>query len=212
MLSGIGPADELRDAGVDGPPRAARRRAQPPGPPVRDRDLGGLRPRHAVRRRQAEAPRRVGAAPHRASSARRSPRSCAFARTRGGLPAADIQFHMGAAYYEDHGAETYDGHCMVIAPGARLAEGARAACGCARPTRRPSRGSSPTRCPSPTTSRRWSPGMELAREIAAQAPLARDRRSRSSSPGRAIVDARRAGSRPAPAADADLPPGRHRAG
>ena len=23
---------------------------------------------------------------------------------------------MGAAYYEDHGAETYDGHCMVIAP------------------------------------------------------------------------------------------------
>ncbi len=40
----------------------------------------------------------------------------AFHRTRGGLPAADIQFHMGAAYYEDHGAETYDGHAMVIAP------------------------------------------------------------------------------------------------
>jgi choline dehydrogenase-like flavoprotein len=40
----------------------------------------------------------------------------AFTRTRGGLPAADIQFHMGAAYYEDHGAETFDGHCAVIAP------------------------------------------------------------------------------------------------
>ncbi len=40
----------------------------------------------------------------------------AFHRTRGGLPAADIQFHMGPAYYEDHGAETYDGHAMVIAP------------------------------------------------------------------------------------------------
>jgi choline dehydrogenase len=40
----------------------------------------------------------------------------AFTRTRGGLAAADVQFHMGAAYYEDHGAETYDGHCMVIAP------------------------------------------------------------------------------------------------
>jgi choline dehydrogenase-like flavoprotein len=40
----------------------------------------------------------------------------AFHRTRAGLPAADIQFHMGAAYYEDHGAETYDGHAMVIAP------------------------------------------------------------------------------------------------
>jgi choline dehydrogenase-like flavoprotein len=40
----------------------------------------------------------------------------AFVRTRPGLPAADIQFHMGAAYYEDHGAEEYDGHCVVIAP------------------------------------------------------------------------------------------------
>jgi choline dehydrogenase len=40
----------------------------------------------------------------------------AFHRTRGGLPAADIQFHMGAAYYDDHGAETFDGHAMVIAP------------------------------------------------------------------------------------------------
>jgi choline dehydrogenase len=41
---------------------------------------------------------------------------CAFTRTRGGLPAADIQFHMGGAYFEDHGAEEYEGHCMVIAP------------------------------------------------------------------------------------------------
>jgi choline dehydrogenase len=40
----------------------------------------------------------------------------AFVRSRPGLPAADIEFHMGAAYYEDHGAETYDGHCAVIAP------------------------------------------------------------------------------------------------
>jgi choline dehydrogenase-like flavoprotein len=40
----------------------------------------------------------------------------AFVRTRSGLPAADIQFHMGAAYYDDHGQATYDGHCGVIAP------------------------------------------------------------------------------------------------
>ena len=40
----------------------------------------------------------------------------AFVRTRAGLPAADIQFHMGAAYYEDHGQEEYDGHAIVIAP------------------------------------------------------------------------------------------------
>jgi choline dehydrogenase len=40
----------------------------------------------------------------------------AFVRSRPGLHAPDIQFHMGAAYYEDHGAETYDGNCAVIAP------------------------------------------------------------------------------------------------
>ncbi|HZE04515.1 MAG TPA: GMC family oxidoreductase N-terminal domain-containing protein, partial [Solirubrobacteraceae bacterium] len=40
----------------------------------------------------------------------------AFHRTRAELPAADIQYHMGAAYYEDHGAETYDGHAITIAP------------------------------------------------------------------------------------------------
>jgi choline dehydrogenase len=40
----------------------------------------------------------------------------AFVRTRPGLPAADIQFHMGAAYFDDHGAEEYDGHCIAIGP------------------------------------------------------------------------------------------------
>jgi choline dehydrogenase len=40
----------------------------------------------------------------------------AFVRTRPGLPAADIQYHMGAVYYENHGAETYHGHCATIAP------------------------------------------------------------------------------------------------
>ena len=40
----------------------------------------------------------------------------AFVRTRGGLPAADIQVHMGAAYFDDHGAEEYDGHCIAIGP------------------------------------------------------------------------------------------------
>src|SRR4051794_18189290 len=35
--------------------------------------------------------------------------SVAFVRTRPGLPAADIQFHVGAAYFEKHGQEDYDG-------------------------------------------------------------------------------------------------------
>lgn len=40
----------------------------------------------------------------------------AFVRTRPGLAAADIQFHMGPVYYEDHGAETFDGHAISLAP------------------------------------------------------------------------------------------------
>ncbi|MBF6619150.1 MAG: GMC family oxidoreductase N-terminal domain-containing protein [Patulibacter sp.] len=42
--------------------------------------------------------------------------SVAFWRSRPELPAADIQFHCGALFYEKHGAETYDGHAMTIAP------------------------------------------------------------------------------------------------
>ena len=94
----------------------------------------------------------------------------AFTRTRGGLPAADIQFHMGAAYFEDHGAETYDGHCMVIAP-VLVSPKARGQVWLRSPTRRPSRGSSRTPCRSLRTSSRFSAGMALAREIAAQGPL-----------------------------------------
>ena len=37
-------------------------------------------------------------------------------RTRAGLAAADIQFHIGALFYEDHGAATFEGHCATIAP------------------------------------------------------------------------------------------------
>jgi choline dehydrogenase len=40
----------------------------------------------------------------------------AFVRTRSGLPAADIQFHMAPAYYVDHGATTYEGHAVTIGP------------------------------------------------------------------------------------------------
>ena len=40
----------------------------------------------------------------------------AFVRTRPGLPAADIQYHFGAMYYESHGAEEFAGHAMTIAP------------------------------------------------------------------------------------------------
>ena len=95
----------------------------------------------------------------------------AYVRSRPGLPAADIQFHMGAAYYEDHGAESYDGHCVVIAP-ALVAPAAR--------------GQVWLRSPDPAAKPRiitnalcaaedveaMIAGMRLAREIAAQQPLA----------------------------------------
>jgi choline dehydrogenase-like flavoprotein len=94
----------------------------------------------------------------------------AFARTRGGLPAADVQFHMGAAYYEDHGAETYDGHCVVIAP-TLVAPKARGQVWL--------RSADPHEKPRILTNTLSEPddvasliaGVRLARTIAAQAPL-----------------------------------------
>jgi choline dehydrogenase len=94
----------------------------------------------------------------------------AFTRTRGGLPAADIQFHMGAAYYEDHGAETFDGHCAVIAP-VLISPQARGQVWL--------RSADPTAKPRIVTNTLSEPddvqsliaGVRLAREIAAQAPL-----------------------------------------
>src|SRR6202012_281324 len=94
----------------------------------------------------------------------------AFHRTRGGLPAADIQYHMGAAYYEDHGSETYDGHAMVIAP-VLVSPAARG--------RVWLRSSAPTDKPRILTNALSEPedraslvaGVKLARRIAEQAPL-----------------------------------------
>ena len=103
----------------------------------------------------------------------------AFVRTRPGLPAADVQFHMGAAYYEDHGAETYDGHARDRARCSCQPAGARpgvAALGGSRPT---SRGSITNSLSEPDDVRSLVAGMELAREIATQGPLARDHRPRA---------------------------------
>jgi choline dehydrogenase-like flavoprotein len=94
----------------------------------------------------------------------------AFTRTRGGLPAADIQFHMGAAYFEDHGAEEYDGHCAVIAP-VLVAPKARGQVWL--------RSSDPGEKPCILTNTLSEPddvdslvaGIDLAREIASQSPM-----------------------------------------
>lgn len=94
----------------------------------------------------------------------------AFVRTRSGLPAADIQFHMGAAYYDDHGQATYDGHCGVIAP-VLVSPKARG--------RLWLRSSDPSDKPRILTNSLAEPedvdsliaGMELAREIAGSEPM-----------------------------------------
>ncbi|MEA2149077.1 MAG: choline dehydrogenase [Solirubrobacteraceae bacterium] len=94
----------------------------------------------------------------------------AFHRTRPGLPAADIQFHMGAAYFEDHGAEIYDGHSIAIGP-VLVSPKARG--------RVWLRSSDPGDKPRILTNSLSEPddvaslvaGVRLAREIAAQAPL-----------------------------------------
>ena len=53
MLSGIGPAEQLREVGIPVAARPARRRREPPGPPVPDLGLGRARRRLARRRREA---------------------------------------------------------------------------------------------------------------------------------------------------------------
>jgi choline dehydrogenase-like flavoprotein len=110
----------------------------------------------------------------------------AFTRTRGGLPAADIQFHMGAAYFEDNGAEEYDGDCMVIAP-VLVAPKARGQVWL--------RSSDPEAKPRIVTNTLSEPddvtsmvaGMELAREIAAQDVL-KEIVLQELKPGAAIID------------------------
>jgi choline dehydrogenase-like flavoprotein len=96
---------------------------------------------------------------------------CAFVRTRPGLPAADVQFHMGALYYEAHGAEEFDGHAGVIAP-ALVSPKSRGEITL--------RSSDPSAKPRILTNALTAPedvaslvaGMELAREIASKDPLA----------------------------------------
>jgi choline dehydrogenase-like flavoprotein len=185
LLSGIGPAEELRAAGVE--PRHELRGV---GRNLQDHPVvtliwevndqntlyGADKPKHLAEwllRRSGKLSSTVAEV-------------VAFVRTRGGLPAADIQFHMGAAYYEDHGAEEYDGHCMVIAP-VLVAPKARGQVWL--------RSADPSAKPQIITNslserddvESLLAGMELARTIAAQAPLAQTTIAELK-PGPGIVD------------------------
>ena len=110
----------------------------------------------------------------------------AFHRTRPGLAAADIQFHMGAAYFEDHGAETYDGHCMAIGP-VLVSPKARGRVW----LRSPDPGDKPriltNSLSEPDDIASLIAGVQLAREIAAEAPL-KEIVVKELKPGPAAVD------------------------
>ena len=169
LLSGIGAADELRAAGV-----SPRHELPGVGRNLQDHPFVTLiwevSDRHTLY--GAEKPKALAEWLLRRSGPLSSTVAevVAFVRSRSGLPAADIQFHMGAAYYEDHGAESYDGHCMVIAP-VLVAPRARGQVWL--------RSADPHAKPAiitNTLSEREDidsmlAGMRLGREIAAQAPL-----------------------------------------
>ncbi|UJA22006.1 choline dehydrogenase [Thermoleophilia bacterium SCSIO 60948] len=95
----------------------------------------------------------------------------AFVRTRPGLPAADIQFHIAAAYFEDHGKAEFDGHAAGYAP-VLVSPKSRG--------RIWLRSSDPTAKPRILTNSLSEPddvrslvdGIEMAREFAAQSPFA----------------------------------------
>ncbi len=115
LLSGIGPADELAEVGVKirhELPGVGKNLQDHPFMPVnfevRDSDtlFGADKPQPLaewVLRRSGKLTSTVAEV-------------CAFVRTRPGLPAADVQYHMGAAFYEQHGEVEYDGHACTIAP------------------------------------------------------------------------------------------------
>jgi choline dehydrogenase len=185
LLSGIGPGQELRDAGVQ-----VRHDLPGVGRNLQDHPfvtmLWEVSDRNTLYGADKPKPlaewllRRSG--PLSSSVAE----VVAFTRTRGGLPAADIQFHMGAVYFEDHGAEEYDGHCATIAP-VLIAPRARGQVWL--------RSADPTAKPRIITNALSEPedlesllaGMRLAREIAAQGPM-REIIVKEIKPGAAAVE------------------------
>jgi choline dehydrogenase len=170
MLSGIGAADELRDVGIE-----PRHDLPGVGRNLQDHPFVTLiwEVSDTTTLYGADKPRSLAEWVLRRSGKLSSTVAevVAFVRTRGGLPAADVQLHMGAAYYEDHGAETYDGHCAVIAPTLVSPKSrGRVWLGSADPMAKPRIITNTLSEPDDVES--LIAGMRLAREIAAQRPFA----------------------------------------
>ncbi|HUA73897.1 MAG TPA: GMC family oxidoreductase N-terminal domain-containing protein [Solirubrobacteraceae bacterium] len=170
LLSGIGPAEELRAAGVE-----VRHDLHGVGRNLQDHPFVTVlwETSDETTLYKADHPKHLAEWLLRRSGKLTSTVAevVAFVRTRGGLPAADVQFHMGAAYFENHGQEEYDGHCVVIgpvlvSPKSRGQVWLRSADPAAKPRILTNSLSEPEDVESLLA------GMELARRIARESPLA----------------------------------------
>jgi choline dehydrogenase-like flavoprotein len=115
LLSGIGPAEQLRELGVplvhDLPGVGENLQDHPYVSCVWDVPGGGSLA-------DAEKPKALleyllrHTGPLTSSVAE----AFAFVRSRPGLPGPDLQFHFGPAYFVDNGFEEYDGHAITTGP------------------------------------------------------------------------------------------------
>ena len=113
MLSGIGPAEHLREVGVtplvESPGVGENLQDHPYQVSIWDMPDGGSLADAETPKAMAEwVLRRTG--PLTSSLAE----AFAFVRSRPGLAAPDLQFHFAPAYFVDHGATPYDGHAATF--------------------------------------------------------------------------------------------------
>ncbi|HEY1457059.1 MAG TPA: GMC family oxidoreductase N-terminal domain-containing protein [Solirubrobacteraceae bacterium] len=115
MLSGIGPADQLREhqitVAVDLPGVGENLQDHPYISCLWDIPGGGsLADAEKPRALLEYLLRRTGPLSSTVAEA------FAFVRSRQGLPAADLQFHFAPAYFVENGFEKYDGHAITMGP------------------------------------------------------------------------------------------------
>ncbi len=114
MLSGIGPADGLRDAGVtvrhDLPGVGQNLQDHPYVVLVYETPSGSLADGEKPKALFEWLLRRTG--PLTSSVAE----ALAFVRSKPGLPAADLQYHFGPTYFVENGFKTFDGHAFTLGP------------------------------------------------------------------------------------------------
>jgi choline dehydrogenase-like flavoprotein len=186
LLSGIGPADELSAAGVH-----ARHELSGVGKNLHDHPFTTMNyeVRDSDTLYKADAPKQLAEWLLRRSGKLTSTVAevCAFVRTRPGLPAADIQLHIGAAFYEQHGSVEYDADCATIAP-TLVSPRARGevTLRSADPAAKPKILTNSLTEPEDVTS--MLAGMRMAREIAATSPF-KEKVVRELTPGPDVSDA-----------------------